>query len=548
MNINMNKRLILPLGVIFYTLLPILNLNAQGDGSSDVGLADKTRIELKLNEARNRFHERNLREALNVYREVLVMDKNNARALYRMGEINLLLHYYDMALENLERVKEIDPAANKEFFYTYGKALHRMYKLDEAIEAFKTFIGLRTERQLRDFDAEEYIKQCELAKKMIANSVDIDIVNVGRSINSRHDEYNPTVSMDGKTMIFTARRPDTKGGGIDTQFDHKYYESIYISEWDEEKGTWGESELIPGRINTEFHDANLSISPDGEYIFVYKNIPGATKSGDIYFSRKSKSGKWGAPKPLPKTINTSYWESGASLTLNGDTLFFLSEKPKGFGGSDIYMSIKQGRDWGPAVNLGPTINTAEDENSVFIHPNGRTLFFSSKGHNTMGGYDIFKSDLVDGQWTTPVNLGYPINTTRDDLHFVMLGDSLAYLSGIRDEGIGGRDIYAVNLSRYPILEPDFIVRTHGTLSGTVVSEDGAKPLVAEIKFYFAGTNDLAGSTTSTKDGSYSISLEGNKQYDVVVKSEGYSDVKSKVRMTLEERKATLLHEHFIMSK
>lgn len=530
--------------VVFFMV--IFNANAQTDTTSNVNMIDRARIEVKLTEARNAYHNRNYRDALNSYREVLVLDENNARAYYRMGEINYILHFYEMSLKNLQKAEGLDVEVNKELYYTLGKTYHAMAMMDEAIESFTKFKSSRTERQLRDYDVDVLIAQCHTAKEMMANPVDVDIENLGRNINTRHDEYAPSVTADGKTMIFTARRPDTKGGGIDMQYDHKYFESIYISEWDEENNTWGESEIVPGRLNTEFHDASLSISPDGEYIFVYKNIPGATGSGDIYMSRKSRSGKWGSPKPLNKAINSSYWESGASLTQTGDTLFFLSERPKGYGGADIYMSIKQGRNWGEPMNLGPTINTSEDENSVYIHPNGRTLFFSSRGHNTMGGYDVFKSDLVNGAWTTPVNLGYPINTVRDDLHFIMLGDSLAYMSGLRDKGIGGRDIYAVNLERYPILEPGFVVRTHGTLSGTVVDQDGAKPVRADLKFYYKGTEDLAGSTSTNDDGSYSISLEGGKEYDVIVFSEGFDELRQNIRIDLKEREATIIHEHFIM--
>ena len=303
------------------------------------------------------------------------------------------------------------------------------------------------------------MKQCELAQKMLKNPIDVKIVNAGNNINSQYDDYSPSVSQDGKTMILTSRRSDTKGGQIHPG-DGKYFEDVYISRLDSATQAWSKSTPIAGKINTNGFDASMCIAPDGQVIYLYVNIAGKTGSGDIWASKLSSSGKWASPKAIKvsddikktERVNSSYFESSATITGDGETMYFVSERPGGQGNGDIYMAKKKGSAWGKAVNLGDLINTEFSEISVFVHPDGNTLFFSSKGHDNMGGLDIFKSVKKDGEWSKPQNLGVPINTINDDLHFILMADNkLAYYSSEKGTGIGGRDIYAIDLSKIDIL-------------------------------------------------------------------------------------------------
>jgi hypothetical protein len=373
---------------------------------------------------------------------------------------------------------------------------------------------------------------------------------MGELINSQYDEYGPSISADGKTLIFTSRRPNNKGGAVDIN-DGKFYEDIYIAEWDDEKNSFGEAKPIQGRINAEYHDACLSISPDGKFIFVYKNIPGQTKSGDIYMSKLSGTGKWGAPEPLPKQINSSYFESSASLSADGKWLYFVSERRGGMGNGDIYRSKRISKtEWGEAENLGPVINTEEDEISVFIHPDGKTLFFSSKGHNTMGGYDIFKSVYENGQWSKPENIGYPINTLDDDLHFVLSSDNqTAYYSAIDPNGYGERDILKIDMSRYAILEKDGKPKLSNGLSilkGSIVDTDAGQAIEAELKILDANGVEVA-STASGIDGEYFITLPGGKEYTIELKFKNF-DAKEKIFLPLDEKHTYTMVKHFLVDR
>ena len=283
----------------------------------------------------------------------------------------------------------------------------------------------------------------------MAHPVNVKIKNLGHDINSEYDDGEPQITADGKTIYFTSRRPDTKGGGIDPNTG-QYYDDIYSSAWNDEANKWNPAVNVD-ELNTAGHDAVLGISPDGNTIFVYRNVPKVTGSGDIYFSTKKADGKWQPPKPMPKPINSSFFEGSCSLTPDGNYLYFVSERNGGYGNGDIWRSKRIGKgQWGKPVNLGPTVNTIGDEMSVFMYPDGKTLFFSSNGHNTMGGYDIFMTQMkADSSWTEPINLGYPINTTKDEKTFTMTADGKkAYITSNKDNGLGGYDIYEVDMSNY----------------------------------------------------------------------------------------------------
>lgn len=188
--------------------------------------------------------------------------------------------------------------------------------------------------------ATEYRLQCLYARDMMKKPVDVTIENMGNLINSRYDEYTPSISADGKTIVFTARRNDTKGGRMDEQGDYKYFEDIYFSEYDEATKEWSQSTAVEGDLNTETYDAVLSIFPSGNGMFVYKNTVSST--GDIYFSEYRPSTKeWSAAEKMPRPINTSYFEGSISMTADGNTVYFVSERPEGEGQGDIYVSTKR---------------------------------------------------------------------------------------------------------------------------------------------------------------------------------------------------------------
>jgi YHS domain-containing protein len=279
------------------------------------------------------------------------------------------------------------------------------------------------------------------------------------------------------------------------------------------------------------HDACLSISPDGKQIFVYKNENG----GDIYVSKKSASEKWSSAKPM-EGINSSYWESYASLSTDGKSLYFCSERKGGQGNGDIWVSKRISKnEWEKPVNLGAIVNSDDDEISVFAHPDGKTLFFSSKGHMNMGGYDIFKTVKNEkGEWSQPENMGYPINSLGDDIDFVLNTETgRAYFSSIRPDGEGAFDIYEIDMSNYGLKAGDVKEKSNlSILKGEVISAHDAQKLAVNIKITNKNSGKAETEIHSDEDGNYFIMLPGKNTYELTVEYEGYKPYKLSVDLPL----------------
>ncbi|MCO6499549.1 MAG: PD40 domain-containing protein [Vicingus serpentipes] len=506
----------------------------------------------KMQEARHAFlGERNVRVALNKYRELLKDFTNDGMVNFRIGECYYALKQYDLSVEYYQNARRINENVVPEMHFNLGLAYHKADQLEKALASFEKFKSTAKKKYLKLHDVDKMIAQVHYALKMKETPVNVKVVNMGENINSRGGDYSPSISADGKTMIFTSRRADTKGGEVDKEGDFKYFEDIYISDWDSVNNTWGKAYPIPGKLNTEGHDASLSISPDGQKIYIYRN-DGVAYIGDIFESKKRKSsGTWGAPKPLDKPINSSYFESSACLSADGNKMYFVSErigeKNGAQGNGDIYVVEKISKNaWGEPKNLGPTINTPYDEISVFIHSDGKTLFFSSKGHLSMGGHDIFMSKLQeDSTWSKPENLGYPINSVDDDVHFTLSVDGkTAYYSAVKNEGFGERDIYKIDMSNYPVLSEG--VNTNLTiLKGTISS--GEEKVIADIVFKNENGKDVA-KTSSNDDGDYFITLTGGQKYSLVVSAEGYQSTTKEITLPLGEGKTLTHEENFVLNR
>lgn len=495
---------------------------------------------LKMKQADHYFFAYDYRRALNIYRELAKKYRNNALLNYKIGKCHLEIGTYELAVEYFQNARNIDSLIRKELYFEYARSLHHHGQLDKAIDAFNHFkvILKNKAKKIAKYDVDRYIAQCETAKKLKANPVDVKLLNLGRNVNSRHGDYGPSISADGKTLIFTSRRADTEGAGIDVNGDHKFFEDIYITEFNAEAKDWEEAENIPGKLNSVGHDAALCISPDGKFIYIYRN-DGQIYIGDIFVSKVSSTGKWGTPKPLDKPVNSTYFESSASISADNNKLFFVSERPKqkkskSQGQSDIWVADRLSKStWGEPRNLGPIINTEFDEGKVYLHPDGKTIFFSSTGHNTMGGYDIFVSYLQEnGEWSKPMNMGYPINTVRDDAHFVLsLDKKTAYFSTDREDGFGESDIYKIDMSNYPW---DKVIKDipTGIAKGLVKGSSG--PVSdARVTYVNATTGIQVGATSTREDGTYFITLPKG-QYTVKVAYEGYQNITEGFEMKISE--------------
>jgi len=519
---------------------------------------EKSEEQIKMFNAQQSFFAGDYNKALSLYKDVLSTKPNDANVMGRIAECHFMLKQYKDAQEMAEKAKSVDEKAYENTALVLGQIYHRDEKLDEALveyNYFKSLVGNGAKAKESEIDL--FITQIATAKSLIAAPANVKVENMGENINGEYDEKAPMITADGKTLIFTSRRPG-KSSSMDKEGDGGYFEDIYISRWDTTKRMWTDAELIPGAINTEAHDACTSISPDGKQIFIYKNdLEGESRGGDIFVSKVSSSGKWGSPKSMGKPINTTYWEGGGCLSPDGKSFYFVSERPGGLGHGDIYVLKKKTKsEWEKApVNIGAEVNTPEDEGGLFLAPDGKTLFFTSKGHNSMGGYDVFKTTLENGKWTKPVNLGYPINTVNNDYCFSLSVDAqTGYFASDRKGGFGERDVYKVDLSNYAVLEKDMAAKKDpnapvmAILKGDVFDATVGAGMEAEIVIFDEAGTKVASTNSSEGSGEYFITLLANKTYQIKIEVKGYKPIEEKLEIKAAKEGATTVVKHYLLYK
>ena len=543
----------LPLFVpLFFGLILFLNgkISAQN-------IIDKTGDEAKLFQASQSFNMGDYVKAVNLYKEVLANRPNDAGIIFHIGSCYFSMQEPDKAQEQFEAAQKINDNADPQLHLLLGRCYQIKGKLDDAMAEYSKARAANALNPPNLKDIDYYFAQCQTAKSLMATPKSVKITNLGAAVNSPYDDKRPSFTADMKTLIFTTRRPDGKNANQDNEGDGGYFEDIYMSQWDSTKMAWGDADLVKGAVNTEGHDAACSISPDGKQMFMYMNntAESGTGAGDIYVSKKSSSGKWGTPKNIGKGINTSYFEDGAVLSPDGNTLYFMSERgqdlpwkgQKGYGHSDIWMAKKVDKTtWGEPTNLGPVVNSEYDEGGIFPAPDGKTLYFCSNGHNSMGGYDIFMTRFENGNWTTPVNVGYPINTIGNERMFILSPDGkTAYIDSDREGGLGERDIWTVDMS-------DLMPKPHtgpymSLLTGSTFNVDG-KATAADLKIYDESGN-LVSSVSSSAEGNYQVQLEGDKTYEVRIEMAGYKPIKESFKLEADKDGGTFeLVKHFILYK
>lgn len=368
----------------------------------------------------------------------------------------------------------------------------------KTIEKYKEFISNDAEKKK---EAERLSVLSKNASELIKTPVKINLINLGPVINSEYDDHSPVFNIDETVMIFTSKRKGSTGNFKTS--DKQYFEDIYISR--KSNGQWDAPQKISENINTMEHEASVALSADGNDLIIYKDDIG---DGNLYMSHYNGV-EWSKPAKLSSNVNSTYDESHASISSDGSILFFSSNRPGGSGGYDIYTSkLLPSGDWSLAQNAGPVINTEYDESGPFIHPDGSTLYYSSKGNNSMGGYDLFFTILKDdGSYSRPENMGYPINSIDDDIFYVLSADGKrAYYSTIQPDGLGGKDIYLMDLLSLP--ERSLVVVTGYIRNKT---NDVIKDIV--LKINDVKTGSLIGTFKPNKQsGKYTIVLPKSKQY------------------------------------
>ncbi|WP_052732907.1 OmpA family protein [Hymenobacter terrenus] len=511
-------------------------------GSDKDGLREALRA-LKDGDTEYRADPPRYAQALPHYLQAQTFNPNNAALNVKIGDCYLNSPTKTAALPYLEKAAKLDATADARTHYLLARALHLNAKWREAIAEYQLAqpVGSNTRNgdagAVTGNDLQRRIQECRNGQQLMEHPTRVFIDNAGPELNSADSDYGPVVSADESTILITSRRSGSTGGKKDPE-GNGYFEDIYEATWKDK--TWSRATNLGTPVNTEDHNATVGVSPDGQRMLVYEG----TNGGDLL--EASLHGiTWGKPKQLGARINTRGHETSASYSPDGRYLYFVSDRPGGAGGSDIYKVELESR--APAVSLGPIINTAYGEEGVFMQPDGKTIYFSSEGHNSMGGYDIFKSVFENGKWSEPENLGWPINTPDDDVFFVTSASGRhGYYSSDRPGGLGAKDIYRITFLgpekqpllseedqllasrlapvKQAILAPAVAVATAQVtiLKGTVTDDATKKPLEATIDLI----DNISGQTiasfrSNATSGKYLVSLPSGTNYGIVVRQDGY---------------------------
>ncbi|MEK6783216.1 MAG: OmpA family protein [Bacteroidota bacterium] len=377
------------------------------------------------------------------------MNPKSAKAQFMVGQSIMLTIRKEQSLPYFLKAWKFDPEVNEEILFFLGKAYHYDEQFDSAIRFYDRYNrvlarSMNLNKSIKTNEVNRKIFECRNAKIYMTNPVNVVITPLGAKINSEYPDYAPTITEDETQMVFTTRRPD-ENLNVKVAADHEYYEDIFYSL--KINGEWQQARNIGAPLNTNFHNASVNLSPDGTEMLLYHDSNG----GDLFISSRDQTQTWSKPVPL-EGINSQYLENSATITEDDKHIYFTSDRPGGYGGTDIYSCElgKSGR-WINVENLGPKVNTEKDEDGVFVSAKGKHLYFSSNGFAGMGDLDIYRStyDSTTSSWLDPVNLGYPINSVENDIYFVLNADEkFAYISSVRDENIGEQDIYKIDMTNW----------------------------------------------------------------------------------------------------
>ncbi|RLD27558.1 MAG: hypothetical protein DRI54_00890 [Bacteroidetes bacterium] len=470
-----------------------------------------------LEEATLYFYEEDYQTALSIYEQLYVIDSSFNEINYLIGACMINIRgKEDDAFPYLEIAVEGDI---KEANFWFARAYHIRMDFENAIKYYKVYEHF-PEKEVSDEEIKRFLEISIRAEEMISNPVEIELENLGPGVNSIFSEYVPLISSDQTEIYFTSRRPDGIGGEMD-DFNN-YFEDIYYSQLID--GDWAPAINVGPPLNTSTHDATVSLTSNGNEMIIYRTNKNLT-GGDLYLSQHSTTG-WGTPLKLTENVNSQYQEASAITGPDGEIMYIASNRPGGYGGKDIYRVRKLPNDeWSLPENLGPTINTAYDEDAPFIHADGLTLYFSSNGMETMGGFDIFESVLGEnGFWSIPKNMGYPLNTVKDDIYFVMSPDSRSgYYSSDMAGGYGQQDIYKINI----LYDNKNVV----VVKGQTVDLISQKPLKSRITVIDQNKREIQGFYLSNAvTGKFILIVQPDRNYKIIIEANGYQELSRQIRV------------------
>ncbi len=405
----------------------------------------------------------NYEGALDDFLVLLEKDPKNIKCNYNIGVCYLnsninkkkAIPYLEIATRNSDQ----EPDA----MYLLGRAYHFAYRFDDAIKAYVHFEESTKGKQENHKEVDRMIQNCINAKEIMKFPLNVTFENLGKSVNSPFADYFPFITKDESFVVFNSKRPGT---GSEIGLDGSYPSTIFISHV--QNGIYTKAQVIgPPITQGNGNEEVIGLSSTGDKMLLYYFKGGA---GDIYMSTTNNEKAFTKAQILGDNVNSKGHEIAASVTADGSSMYFASDRPGGSGGVDIYVSrILPNGLWGPAENLGTEVNSNLDEDFPNISPDGKILYFSSKGHTSMGGYDIFKAELDETThtWGAVKNIGYPINTPEDNMNLRLSENGrYGYISALRDGGFGDLDIYRVTFAD---VEPQYSV-----ITGLINSYDSKK--------------------------------------------------------------------------
>lgn len=496
----MTKKILIP--IMLFTNLILLN--AQVSYSTGKKSAIKA-----YHEGTRSLNAKQYDQAILHFNRAVSIDKNFIEAWLVMAQTYEEMEQYREAVRIYHKGLQIDPEFHPYSFIILGNLEFRLSKYEDAMKSYQAFLNTGSKNQKHIKVASKNIERCRFAIAAIANPVPFIPENMGPSVNSENNEYWPCVTADESTLIFTRLLKDT------TSYPG-YQEDFFISTRD--KNGWSMAENAGLPLNSPLNEGAQALSADGRLmVFTACGRKDGIGRCDLYYSMKTGD-TWSLPKNLGKPVSTVYYETQPSLSADGKTLYFACDRPGGFGDIDIYISTMDDQNrWSTPRNLGENINTKGRDWAPFIHPDNQTLYFASNEHIGLGGFDLFYSRRDSaGNWGKPVNLGYPINTAKDEFGLILnAAGNKAYFASDKDS-VNGRDIYTFDL--YNEARPTEV----SYLKGKVYDADTKAALRAGFELIDLKSNQVINhSYSDSLTGEFLVCIPTGRDYLLNVSKYGY---------------------------
>jgi hypothetical protein len=491
--------------ICFLAVIQLAFSQAKGKGTGNT-----------IEDADEHFGHKNYLMAIPIYKSELKKDPNNKKLLLKLGIcfINTKISREE-AVKHLEQYTK-DPKADEDGWLYLGRAYHLSNRIDDAIEAYTKF---KTLKPKRENEVANYLKQCSNAQKLMNQPVNVTFQNLGKDINSEDPDYYPFVDANEIFLAFTSRRKENVGGKK-VEVDGYHSSDIYFSKV--ENGKWSKATNAGRLINGALDEQVVGLKSDGLEMYVY--LDHIDKFGDIYISKRNDlKSDFPKPKILDPIVNEKIETSGC-LSEDGNVMFF-ARREKIEDQSDLYICRKlpNGK-WAMPMKLPSTINTNLNEDFPYLSNDGQTLYFASEGHNSIGGYDLFKTtwNSEENTFTTPENLGFPINSTDDDRNICVTPDNrVAYISAFRPGGFGDLDIYRIRFNDNEQISKIFTGQIY--YQDTLATSQPKNYVVSITATHKESNTDFL-FTPHSKTGKFIMNLPSGN-YEIIVSSSGYEDIK-----------------------